>query len=735
MIAPIQPDAKHASPDELAQQMSALFGPRGALAESCPSADGSPSADGALSGCEFVYEERPQQRDMALAVARAILAPAHLAVEAGTGVGKTFAYLAPLLRLAAAGEDAKPAAVSTYTINLQEQLVRRDIPFLLRRMGLNLRAVICKGRNNYLCLRRLYLARQLGPDLFYKNQSADLEEFTRMAEEMDLAGGALAGGESMAAAAFDGSISAFSDGAMEPPPPDLWRQVCAEHDNCLNRNCQYYRRCFLMRARAAAFSADLLILNHHLLFSNLAMGLAPGASGMENGFLPDFDTLVLDEAHCIESVASEHFGLRLAQGGLEYWLRRLYNGEVARDDALRRKSAGRGLMVSLGDAAGVRMLQHAWRDAETFFQTIHEWAGLEGRETRRLVRQPLACAGMLPERLVEISAIINRHAETTENPDLQTELNALARRGMAMHETLQAFMRQSLANQVYWIEAESSSRARAGYVKYSLCSAPVEVGPMLQTALFKGFKSVVMTSATLSVDGSIGYFKERVGGAEAGELIVASPFDYMRQMRLYIAADMPDPRAAGFADSLETGIRYFLRKTNGRAFVLFTNAALMRDMAERLGPFLQELDLPLLAQGQGLSRHAMLRSFRESGRAVLFGLDSFWMGVDVRGGALSNVIITRLPFAVPDEPVTKARMDLIRSRGRDPFREYSLPEAVLKFRQGVGRLIRSAEDEGIVVVLDSRIATRRYGRFFLKAIPECPVEVVRMDDHGFEQQT
>jgi len=253
---------------------------------------------------------------------------------------------------------------------------------------------------------------------------------------------------------------------------------------------------------------------------------------------------------------------------------------------------------------------------------------------------------------------------------------------------------------------------------------------MLQDALFKGFESVVLTSATLSVDGSIKYFKERIGGAEAAELIVNSPFDYMRQMRLFIVEDMPDPRAEGFAAALETNIRFFLRKTGGRAFVLFTNAVLMREIAQRLAPFLEELDLPLLVQGQGLSRHAMLRRFRESGRAVLFGLDSFWMGVDVRGEALSNVIITRLPFAVPDEPVTKARMDLIRARGGDAFWEYSLPEAVLKFRQGVGRLIRSATDEGIIVVLDSRISTRRYGRVFMQAIPECPVEVVRMDDQS-----
>ena len=725
MIASAQPDLNEANPDELLRQIAGLFSPDGALAAPFHSGYGPSSVGNARQGDDFVYEERPQQLEMALAVARAVSVPAHLVVEAGTGVGKTFAYLAPLLYLAANSE--KPVAVSTYTINLQEQLAKRDIPFLMQCQNLDLRAVICKGRSNYLCLRRLQLAEQLGPDLFYRRQADALERLRCMAEEMESPGVA------MSAAACDGSISAFSDRASEPPPPDLWRQVCSEYDNCLGRKCHYYRRCFLMRARAAAFSANILILNHHLLFSNLAMAGAPDATGTENGFLPEFNTLVLDEAHCIETVASEHFGLRLAQGGLEFWLRRLYNGEVARGDTdtARRKSTGRGLMVVLGDAKGVELLQHAWREAETFFQTIHQLVALKGRETRREVRQPMEYAGMLPERLCEISAILKRRAEATEDQDLQAELNALARRGIAMYETLQAFMRQSLPSQVYWIEAEpGSAKARAGHMKYSLCSAPIEVGPVLQRVLFQGFKSVVMTSATLSVDGTIGYFKERVGGASAEELIVASPFDYMRQMRLFIAADMPDPRAAEFADSLEAGIRYFLRKTSGRAFVLFTNAALMRDMAGRLESFLQELDLPLLVQGRGMSRDAMLRSFRASGRAVLFGLDSFWMGVDVRGQALCNVIITRLPFAVPDEPLTKARMELIRTQGRDPFREYSLPEAVLKFRQGVGRLIRSTTDEGIVVVLDPRIATKYYGRAFLRAIPECPVEIVRMSEYA-----
>ncbi|MFN2352017.1 MAG: ATP-dependent DNA helicase, partial [Kiritimatiellia bacterium] len=617
------------------------------------------------------------------------------------GVGKTMAYLAPLLSLAS--EGSRPVAVSTHTINLQEQIARRDIPFLKQCLGTSQRAVVCKGRNNYLCLRRLFMARQMGGDMFQADQADWLEKVTRTAESMELTRPTDDG-------TSDGSLSAFADGTREPLSLELWSQVCAEYDNCLNRKCSYFRRCFLMRARSAAFEADLLILNHHLLFSNLALEGAPEGN-LEGGFLPGFDALVIDEAHCMEQTAGDHFGLRLTQGALEMWLRRLYHPDT-----------GRGLLAVLHDRAGSEMLRQAWSASESFFRQLHDWSAFAGRETRRLVAHPLDLAGLLPVRLREISDCLAQRVELTEDQDLQAELTSLARRGLAMRDSIMAFARQELENQVYWIETTGMRR------RLALCSAPVEVGAILKNVLFDKFESVVLTSATLSVGGDLSYFKARVGAEDVSELVVSSPFDYSRQMRLYLVADLPDPGKAEFVDGLEQSLRFFLRKTAGRAFVLFTSAEMMRETAARLAGFLSELELPLLVQGRDLSRHAMLQRFRESGRAVLFGLDSFWMGVDVRGDALGNVIITRLPFAVPDEPVTKARAELIRMRGGNAFFDYALPEAVLKFRQGVGRLIRSTADEGIVVVLDPRIMRRSYGRVFLQSIPECPVEVLRMAD-------
>ena len=711
------------------------------------------SFEKAAEGTPYPFEIRPQQQAMAAAVADALAEAEHLAVEAGTGVGKTYAYLVPLiLSLAEAGEGRR-VAVSTHTINLQEQLIFRDLPFLARNMGLEFKAVLCKGRHNYICLRRLETARQMSGDLFNKARERELERIRRWADRTG-----------------DGSLSDFT-GNAKLPDREVWRQVCSEHDNCLGRNCKFVGRCFLMNARERAAEAGVLVLNHHLLFSDLAMRFpmlqnsgAGGAASPEGaGILPEFGALVLDEAHNLEDVAGEHLGPRVAQWGIHHWLRRIY-----------APATGKGLLAAFNERALTRAAGRLWDEADRYFMELADWARLEGNAgSKRVINGRLEFRTPLAEQIGAVVRDLERLKESVEDEDLRIELNAAARRGDEIRQTLDFFSREHEKNYVYWVEREGDQAGRL-----ALVSAPIEVAPILKNILFNSCSPVILTSATLAAGGSLEYFKKRIGAEDCREAVLGSPFDYRRQMKVFIAEDMPEPNDERFPAAVSGAVAHFVNKTNGRAFVLFTNAELMRRVAKDLEDFITAENITALVQGEGLSRHEMLEAFRLAGgqeerqkvegrrkkeeggeaqqnlcpddqsiekkrqlaprsslseggskitnKAVLFGLDSFWMGVDVRGGALSNVIIVRLPFSVPDEPLVRARAGLIEAGGGDAFREYSLPQAILKFRQGVGRLIRTAEDEGIIVILDSRITRRWYGRHFLEAIPECAVENISL---------
>ncbi len=669
MIAPLQPGPS-ASGAPLAQAAGAVFGPGGALS-------GPPAGD-------FQYEVRPQQVEMAQAVAEALEAGRPLIVEAGTGVGKSLAYLAPLI-LHAKRADRR-VVVSTYTISLQEQLVGKDLPLLQARLGVPFRAVLVKGRLNYLCRRRLARASRYQRELFPDGISAELERIRAWADQTE-----------------DGSVQEM----RHQPTAEAWGAVCAEHGNCLGTKCPERKRCFLQRARAHMHDADLLVANHHLFFSDLALQ-REGA-----GFLPEVAAAVMDEAHTIEGVASEHLGLRLSAHAFEHWLRRLHAPDT-----------GKGLLGYLRAGAAAQTVGRLWDAVADLFHQVPRAAGLAAHESQTTVPGPLAVETEVPALLDELSGRLGQLVDELEGQDEESrvELRSLRGRGIAMGKMLAAFLGQELPDHVYWIEREGRRRLPV------LHSAPIEVAPVLAGALFGRLPSVVLTSATLAVGGRLDYFRSRIGaGEECALLCLGSPFDHERQMRLHVATNVPDPKdKEAFAAAVAQGVLRWARKTRGRAFALFTSAELLKRTAAALRAPLEGAGLTLLAQGEGLGRRSMLETFRRDEGFVLFGLDSFWMGVDVRGAALSNVIITRLPFAVPDEPLVAARLKRIQERGGDPFREYSLPEAVLKFRQGVGRLIRSKTDEGIVVVLDSRVLTKWYGRIFLRSLPECPVDTFEL---------
>jgi ATP-dependent DNA helicase DinG len=640
------------------------------------------SENGLLSKATNFEFRRPQQ-EMAAAVARALEEDRHLVVEAGTGVGKSLAYLVPGILFAL--EQHKKAIVSTHTINLQEQLLYKDIPILKKILPLEFEAALMKGRQNYICPRRLERALQNATELFTGPEQAEL---SRLAQWVNTT--------------RDGSLSDLS----VEPDPKVWVQVCSEAHICTQKTCGQNPRCFYQRARKRLLAADVIVMNHTLLF--ILLGSPELQQERESGFLFPNDFIIFDEAHTVEQVASKQIGIGVSQYGLRSAIQRLYNARTRK-----------GLFTVMRDANGVRLASELIDDVDKFFAAVDSKSDFrKGREFR--VRDCDFVPDTITARLTALQARIVDAVKRADDELLKAELQEFGRRIRDARDGIAIFLEQSAREHVYWVERTGKT---AQFL--SLNAAPVDLAPVLRRMIFRENCCCVMTSATLAVGrADLFYFRERIGANEAEPLQLGSPFDFQKQMKIFVVQKMPDPRDADYQKSLEHWIAHFVQKTDGRAFVLFTSYRDMQQLAGQMQKFFVEQGMNLLVQGGGAPRGKLLEQFKIAPRSTLFGTDSFWSGVDVPGEALSNVIITRLPFAAPDHPLIEAKLELVQERGGDPFTEYSLPEAILKLRQGVGRLIRTKADHGIVVILDNRIVTKPYGRAFMQALPKCPVEVI-----------
>jgi ATP-dependent DNA helicase DinG len=630
--------------------------------------------DGLIARAHPEYEYRPGQIEMAEAVLRAFEEKRHLIVEAGTGTGKTLAYLVPAI--AAATARGGRVIISTGTKNLQEQLMEKDIPFLQKVLPRKFSAAYMKGRNNYACLQRIKRAENSPvleglDELDYFDEVREWVRESQTGDRAELTG--------------------------LPENLSFWRHIDARSEICTGQKCPDYDACFITRMRQRAMDADIVIVNHHLFFADLAL------RNSEYGqVLPDYSAVVFDEAHLVEDVAAEYFGAQVSSYQMEDLVRDLAQLPITNVEANRDLT---------------KISARVTRFADHFWMGLNSGRGDEGRGpivpgtfARKKTNGEIEATPLGDAYLGLDGALARMETTLDALAEQPPEVENLIRRVRQIRFDLQFIVAGDDKHFVYWLER----RGRGTFLRAS----PIDVSSLLQDKLFEKVETVVLTSATLASAGTFGFIKERLGlDEETRDLIAPSSYDYENQAVLYLPPRMPDPRAPQWADAAAAEVVKILKATEGRAFVLSTSFAGMRALYERAAP---EVDYPCLLQGTA-SKAGLLEKFRETPHAVLFATASFWQGVDVRGEQLSCVIIDKLPFAVPSDPVVAARQRYIDEQGGSSFYEYSVPQAIISLKQGLGRLIRSATDRGVLAVLDPRLRTKGYGRLFLESLPPCRV--------------
>ena len=663
--------------------------------------------DGRISKRIKNYEHRREQLEMAAAVEAAFREKHHLVVEAGTGVGKSFGYLVPAILFAteAEGKMERPEnnddtdgpslrriVISTHTISLQEQLIAKDIPLLNAVIPREFSSVLVKGRSNYLSKRRLELAVQRSISLFSRE-----EEHEQLESIVDWNQGD-----------SDGSLS------MLPfkPSMTIWDEVASDSGNCMGRKCKYHNQCFYFAARRRIKNSQILIVNHALFFSDLALR-AQGA-----GLLPEYDAVVFDESHTIESVAADHMGLQVSNSQIDYTLRKLFNPRT-----------DKGILTALGLKQLLRDSYNCMESLDHLTEDLLSWLASKPNGNGR-VYEPLGIETALPKRLAELSEQLERFGKDLKNANDRMELMAASQRLASLASSLNQWLNQSETDSVYWIEkVQTKSMLSKGQVRLTMRSSPIDISSHLKRELFGKVKTVIMTSATLSTgkQTGFGFFQKRVGADKAKSLQVGSPFDYERLAKLEIVADLPDPSVEkqAYESKILPTLRHYISLNDGHAFILFTSYDMLRKVCDSLTPWMESKGLKIYSQASGVPRNQLLEEFKANPKGVLFGAESFWQGVDVPGDALKLVIISKLPFSVPDHPLLEAKLEDIRKKGGNPFRDYQLPEAVIKFKQGFGRLVRTATDKGVVLVTDPRLLSKSYGKLFIESLPKCPVVSVR----------
>jgi DNA polymerase-3 subunit epsilon/ATP-dependent DNA helicase DinG len=666
------------------------------------------------------YEFRPQQVEMVRAVTEALSQERHLLIEASTGIGKSFAYLIPAALFSTANNAR--VVISTNTINLQDQLIHKDVPDLQEALGLNFNAAVLKGRGNYLCPRRLKNFHRHGPE---------------SGEEMRVLGKLMVW---MLESQSGDRAELNLNGA---PERDVWQRISANDEACTQETClnRTGGACPFYHARLAAQSAHIVIVNHALLLADVATG---------NRVLPEYDYLIIDEGHHLEDASTNALSFRVSQfeivrmlrelgstssGALGWALKSVENLLSPSDLAAFNQIASRTTdfafqfeQLSQQFFSGLDKFLLEMREGQPVGQYAHQerilpasrsqpgWDEVEANwdNAEGALGSLLENLGMIAQALADLVDVLSE-----ESQDLYNQISSLFRRFSELRENLNGFVFEPQTNTIYWVEVRPDGRMP------SLHTAPLHIGPLMERFLWHEKAAVILTSATLTAAGEFDYLRERLQAVDAYELALGSPFDYENATLLYLANDIPEPKQrSAYQRAVNQSILNLCRTTGGRALVLFTSYAQLRATSQAISPHLAEDGIVVYEQGEGASPHSLLESFRSAEKAVLLGTRAFWEGVDVPGEALSVLVIVKLPFDVPSDPIVASRAETFE----DPFYQFTLPEAILRFRQGFGRLIRTQSDRGVVVVLDQRVLSKSYGRLFIESLPNCTMNVGPLSD-------